>query len=143
MVETVKKPSSNRSAKERRNTLFRVLYGVLSLSHKKIHAGGNSDWAKQGWARVLVSAVSTYGGLLKDGALAKVSAFVIAKAVRRTNKRFIAVTCHYDVLDWLEPDWVFYTDDMSFSKKGRRPKIEVSIHPCTHSFWRLFRNYHY
>jgi hypothetical protein len=66
MVETVKKPSSNRSAKERRNTLFRVLDGVLSLSHKKIHAGRNSDRAKQGWARVLVSAVSTYGGLLKD-----------------------------------------------------------------------------
>ena len=66
MVETVKKPSSNRSAKERRNTLFRVLDGVLSIAHKKIHNGGNSDRAKQGWARVLVSAVSTYGGLLKD-----------------------------------------------------------------------------
>jgi hypothetical protein len=35
MVETVKKPSSNRSAKERRKTLFRVLDGVLSLAHKK------------------------------------------------------------------------------------------------------------
>ena len=64
--ETAKKPTSNRSAKERRNTLFRVLDGVLSLSHRKIHAEGNSDRAKQGWARVLVSAVSTYGGLLKD-----------------------------------------------------------------------------
>jgi hypothetical protein len=66
MAETVQKPSSNRSAKERRNTLFRVLDGVLSTAHKKIHADGNSDRAKQGWARVLVSAVSTYGGLLKD-----------------------------------------------------------------------------
>ena len=65
-VKTIKKPSSNRSAKDRRNTLFRVLDGVLSLSHKKIHNGGNSDKAKQGWARVLVSAVSTYGPLLKD-----------------------------------------------------------------------------
>jgi hypothetical protein len=65
-AENLKKPSSNRSAKERRNTLFRVLDGVLSLSHKKIHSGGNSDRTKQGWARVLVSAVSTYGGLLKD-----------------------------------------------------------------------------
>jgi hypothetical protein len=64
--ETAKKPTSNRSAKERRNTLFRVLDGVLSLAHKKIHNGGNSDRAKQGWARVLVSAVSAYGGLLKD-----------------------------------------------------------------------------
>ena len=66
MVETAGKPSSNRSAKERRNTLFSVLDSVLSTAHRKIHAGGNSDRAKQGWARVLVSAVSAYGGLLKD-----------------------------------------------------------------------------
>jgi hypothetical protein len=66
MSETMKKPTSNRSAKERRNTLFRLLDGVLSLSHKKIHTKANSDKAKQGWARVLVSTVSTYGGLLKD-----------------------------------------------------------------------------
>jgi hypothetical protein len=66
MAETMQKPTSNRPAKERRNTLFRVLDGVLSLSHKKIHTEGNSDKAKQGWARVLVSAVSAYGPLLKD-----------------------------------------------------------------------------
>ena len=66
MAETANKPTSNRSAKERRNTLFRVLDGVLSLSHKKIHSEGNSDKAKQGWARVLVSAVSAYGSILKD-----------------------------------------------------------------------------
>jgi hypothetical protein len=65
-TETTKKPSSNRSPEDRRNTLFRVLDGVLSLSHRKIHSEGNSDKAKQGWARVLVSTVSTYGGLLKD-----------------------------------------------------------------------------
>jgi hypothetical protein len=46
-AETVKKPSLNRTPKERRDTLFRVLDGVLSLSHKKIHAEGNSDKAKQ------------------------------------------------------------------------------------------------
>ena len=66
MVETEAKPSSDRSAKERRNVLFRVLDGVLSIAHNKIHCSGNSDRAKQGWARVLVSAVSTYGGLLTD-----------------------------------------------------------------------------
>jgi hypothetical protein len=65
-AETIKKPSSNRSVKERRNTLFRVLDSVLSLSHQKINNGGNSDRAKQGWARVLVSAVAAYSPLLKD-----------------------------------------------------------------------------
>jgi ABC-type ATPase with predicted acetyltransferase domain len=52
-----------------------------------------------------------------DREIAKVSAFAISKAVRRSNKRFIAVTCHYDVVDWLEPDWVFCTDTMEFDRK--------------------------
>jgi ABC-type dipeptide/oligopeptide/nickel transport system ATPase subunit len=52
-----------------------------------------------------------------DREIAKVSAFAISKAVRRSQKKFIAVTCHYDVVDWLEPDWVFCTDTMEFSRK--------------------------
>ena len=52
-----------------------------------------------------------------DREIAKVSAYAISKAVRHSKKKFIAVTCHYDVADWLEPDWVFCTDTMEFSRK--------------------------
>lgn len=52
-----------------------------------------------------------------DREVAQVSAYAISRAVRKAQKRFIAVTCHYDVIDWLEPDWVFTTDTMEFSKK--------------------------
>jgi ABC-type ATPase with predicted acetyltransferase domain len=52
-----------------------------------------------------------------DREIAKVSAFAISKAVRRSNKKFISVTCHYDVVDWLQPDWVFCTDTMEFDRK--------------------------
>jgi hypothetical protein len=52
-----------------------------------------------------------------DREIAKVSAYAISKAVRRSKKKFIAVTCHYDVVDWLEPDWVFCTDTMVFDRK--------------------------
>jgi hypothetical protein len=40
------KPLSNRSAKGRRNKLFRVLDNVLSLSHKKISSAENNDKAR-------------------------------------------------------------------------------------------------
>jgi ABC-type ATPase with predicted acetyltransferase domain len=53
---------------------------------------------------------------LVDREIAKVSAFAIGKSVRRSAK-FIAVTCHYDVVDWLEPDWFFCTDTMEFDRK--------------------------
>jgi ABC-type ATPase with predicted acetyltransferase domain len=74
-----------------------------------------------------------------DREIAKVSAFAISKAVRRSKKQFIAVTCHYDVVDWLEPDWVFCTDTMEFSrKKGLgRPLNSKSIGaalPCGQCF---------
>jgi hypothetical protein len=52
-----------------------------------------------------------------DREIAKVSAFAISKAIRRSTKKFIAVTCHYDVVDWLDPDWVFCTDTMELSRK--------------------------
>jgi ABC-type ATPase with predicted acetyltransferase domain len=64
-----------------------------------------------------------------DREIAKVSAFAISKAVRRSKKRFIAVTCHYDVIDWLDPDWVFCTDTMAFDRKKEvgRPLNSTSI----------------
>ncbi len=64
-----------------------------------------------------------------DREIAKISALAIGKAVRRTKKRFIAVTCHYDVVDWLDPDWVFCTDTMEFSRKKEpgRPLNSKSI----------------
>jgi ABC-type polar amino acid transport system ATPase subunit len=52
-----------------------------------------------------------------DREIAKVSAFAISNAVRRSEKKFIAVTCHFDVIDWLQPDWVFCTDTMEFTRK--------------------------
>ena len=74
-----------------------------------------------------------------DRGIAKVSAFAISKAVRRSNKKFIAVTCHYDVIDWLDPDWVFCTDQMEFSRKKEvgRPLNSKSIGaalPCGKCF---------
>ncbi len=74
-----------------------------------------------------------------DREIAKVSAYAISKAVRRTNKKFIAVTCHYDVIDWLDPDWVFCTDTMEFSRKKDvgRPLISRFIGaavPCGRCF---------
>jgi ABC-type ATPase with predicted acetyltransferase domain len=53
-----------------------------------------------------------------DRTVAQIASLAISKQIRRRGKKFIAVTCHYDVIDWLEPDWVFSTDDMKFVKKN-------------------------
>ncbi len=52
-----------------------------------------------------------------DRDIAHIACIAISKSVRKSSKQFIAVTCHHDVIDWLEPDWVFNTDTMTFDKK--------------------------
>ena len=46
--------------------------------------------------------------------VAKTGSYAISKAVRRLNKKFIAVACHSDIIDWLEPDWIYNTDEQRF-----------------------------
>lgn len=71
-----------------------------------------------------------------DRDVAKIASCAISKAIKRQNdKKFIAVTCHYDVVDWLEPDWVFCTDTMEFDRKKEcgRPsnsKFIGAAFPC-------------
>lgn len=47
-----------------------------------------------------------------DRQVAQTMCIAANKAIKRTGKKFIAVTCHYDVVEWLEPDWIFDTNTM-------------------------------
>jgi GNAT superfamily N-acetyltransferase len=81
-----------------------------------------------------------------DRDAARVSSAAVAKALRRRGKpRLIALSCHYDVIDWLDPDWVYNTADGSFARRSlrRRPPIELRIHKATPAAWALFRGHHY
>lgn len=46
--------------------------------------------------------------------VAKTGSYAISKAVRKMNKKFIAVGCHSDITEWLEPDWIYNTDEQRF-----------------------------
>jgi ABC-type Mn2+/Zn2+ transport system ATPase subunit/GNAT superfamily N-acetyltransferase len=81
-----------------------------------------------------------------DRNVAKIGSYAIQKVIRRNNEKFVAVSCHDDILEWLEPDWVFNTDTMSFffdRQKYKRPPINIEIHECKREYWEMFRKYHY
>lgn len=61
-----------------------------------------------------------------DRNVAKIGSQAIQKAIRYTDKQFIAVGCHYDVIDWLQPDWVFDTKDMTMQKKNEKSQLSQS-----------------
>lgn len=50
-----------------------------------------------------------------DRNVARVCCVAVEKAVRRNGKQFVAVTCHRDIIEWLQPDWIFDTDEMQMS----------------------------
>jgi len=80
-----------------------------------------------------------------DRTVAQIGSAAIAKTVRERKQKFVAVTCHYDVLDWLQPDWVFqpHTGEFAWRSLQRRPTIELEIARVHYSAWKLFRSYHY
>lgn len=84
-----------------------------------------------------------------DRNVAKIGSFAMQKAIRKTNKKFIAVGCHFDIEEWLLPDWVFDTNSMTFrlceEQKKNRPKFEFKIYETSEKqyYWQMFNKYHY
>jgi len=83
-----------------------------------------------------------------DREVAKIGSYAMQKAIRKTKKQFIAVTCHFDVKDWLMPDWIFDTDTMTFQslekQKKNRPDIKFEIfNTRDKTIWKMFAKHHY
>ena len=82
-----------------------------------------------------------------DRQIAKIGAQAFQKAWRRENPKgkVVLLTPHYDVLDWLQPDWIIDTKTKSFEreKPRQRPQIELEIFKVNGSYWRYFKPHYY
>lgn len=118
-----------------------------------------------------------------DRTVARIGSAAIAKAVRRggraggapsgssadppvahLRRRIVAVSCHYDIIDWLAPDWTFDPSANEFAwrclPRGTgaahppgadgtglaactRPRIELEIARVHRAAWKLFQQHHY
>jgi ABC-type lipoprotein export system ATPase subunit len=80
-----------------------------------------------------------------DRQVAKVGANAFAKAWRKSKGQVILISCHYDIIDWLTPDWVLDTATGKFSSGGgvQRPTIQLDIFQTDWRFWPLFEPHHY
>jgi len=80
-----------------------------------------------------------------DRQVAQIGAHAVQKYVRRNKRKFVAVSCHYDIIDWLQPDWIFEPATMHFARRSlrRRPSLDVTISRVPYSAWKLFAPYHY
>lgn len=80
-----------------------------------------------------------------DRQVAQIGSHAVQKHIRKLGKKFVAVTCHYDVIDWLQPDWVLEPATMTFQWRAvqRRPGLNVEIARVDHAAWKLFAPFHY
>ncbi len=81
-----------------------------------------------------------------DRNVAKFGSLAVSRSIKsgKIGKKFIAVSCHYDILKWLQPDWIFDTATNKLKKvRLRRPKISIRVYPCSHKLWKMFARYHY
>jgi energy-coupling factor transporter ATP-binding protein EcfA2/GNAT superfamily N-acetyltransferase len=81
-----------------------------------------------------------------DRTVAQIGSAAVAKAIRSLNRKFIAISCHYDVAPWLCPDWIYEpaVDKLTLPRGSlQRPPIELTINRVHHSAWQLFRKHHY
>jgi ABC-type Mn2+/Zn2+ transport system ATPase subunit len=86
-----------------------------------------------------------------DRTVAKVMSHCVQKSARRKKKRVILLSCHYDVIEWLNPDWVIDCNSQKFidrrllqaDERARSEKLRFDIRPVTQSSWRHFSKYHY
>jgi len=80
-----------------------------------------------------------------DRQVAQIGSHAVQKFVRKHNKKFVAVTCHYDVVEWLQPDWILEPMTMDFQWRSlrRRPELKIEIAKVDRSAWKLFSKFHY
>ena len=69
----------------------------------------------------------------------------LRKAVDAQNIRgLVLATCHEDVVEWLEPDWVINTNTGTLVEgRSVRQGIDLEIAPCTTKDWSFFSPHHY
>lgn len=81
-----------------------------------------------------------------DRQVARIGSHAVQRYIRRREGRqFVAVSCHHDIIDWLQPDWIFEPDTMTYTRRRlvRRPSLDAVIAQVPHSTWQRFAPYHY
>ena len=81
-----------------------------------------------------------------DRDVAKAMSNALQKYIRRENKKIILASCHFDIMEWLLPDWTYSPLKGRLeraSSRRERPKIELSIFRCRYETWDIFKQHHY
>lgn len=81
-----------------------------------------------------------------DRDVAKICCAALSKTIRRRQRpQLVALSCHFDILDWLQPDWVYEVSSNRFEWRTLRrfPTVSLRVYQTDISTWGIFRGHHY
>lgn len=112
-----------------------------ALSNGERFRAGLARLIAEGRERVVIDEFTS----VVDRQIAKVGAGAFSKAWKRGGGQAVLLSCHYDILDWVEPDWVFdtRTGELQRGSLWRRPRLELEVFQTDGSFWPMFEPHHY
>lgn len=131
------------------SSLASVGLGSVPAWLRPFHALSNGEKFRAGLARVIAEnhdrvIIDEFTSVV-DRQIAKIGASAFSKSFKRGKGQAILLSCHYDILDWVEPDWVFdtHTGELARGNLWHRPKFELEILKTNSSYWRMFEPHHY
>jgi GNAT superfamily N-acetyltransferase len=123
--------------------------GLMSIPDwvKPFHVLSNGQQFRAGLARSIQDgAVLDEFTSVVDRNVAKASSNAMARYIRKNDIKNVTIaTCHRDVLEFLEPDWVIDTDrgEWTSGRYLQRPELVLKILPCSNLLWSYFAKHHY
>lgn len=71
----------------------------------------------------------------------------LQRYIRANNKKIILATCHYDIFEWLRPNWIYDLNKggvlEEYDYLRPRPSIELQVFRTTTDTWKMFKKHHY
>lgn len=117
---------------------------------RPFHVLSNGEQFRAGLARLIcdrpeVAVVDEFTSVI-DRQIAKVRAAAFGKSWRRGPGKVVLLTPHYDVIEWLQPDWVYDTKEARFFSRDclrQRPEITIDIYRVPGTKWSYFKPHYY
>lgn len=112
-------------------SLANVGLGDVPSWLRPFNALSNGQQFRAGLARLISDApdeviVDEFTSVI-DRQIAKIGALAFGKGWRRNKgKRIVLLSCHYDIIEWLQPDWVFDTGTGELKKETSSGHDQVS-----------------
>lgn len=131
-------------------TLSAVGLGDVPAWLRPFHVLSNGEKFRAGLARLVCerperAVVDEFTSVI-DRQIAKVGAAAFGKTWRKGSGKVVLLSCHYDIIEWLQPDWVYDMNEARFYNRDclrQRPELTLEIYKVRGTVFRHFKPHYY